>query len=72
VIDSSLSNLTGEKMAYFYCNKAEENRREPQSILNALIHQLAQTESQFLIASHLLYLVLRCIENLDHLKGFYG
>ncbi|KAF8535525.1 hypothetical protein BDD12DRAFT_782443, partial [Trichophaea hybrida] len=32
-----------EKMVYFYCNRAEENRRDPSSILNALIHQLAQT-----------------------------
>ena len=32
-------------MAYFYCNRAEENRREPQSILNTLIQQLAQTKS---------------------------
>jgi hypothetical protein len=30
-------------MVYFYCNKAEENRRDPRSILNVLIHQLAQT-----------------------------
>ena len=34
-----------EKIAYFYCNRAEENRREPQSILNTLIQQLAQTKS---------------------------
>ena len=33
-------------MAYFYCNRAEENRQEPQSILNTLIQQLAQTESE--------------------------
>ena len=33
-----------EKLAYFYCNRAEENRREPQSILNTLIQQLAQTK----------------------------
>ena len=33
-------------MAYFYCNRAEENRREPQSILNTLIQQLALTESE--------------------------
>ena len=46
VIDSLLSNPTPEKLAYFYCNRAEENRREPQSILNALIQQLAQTESE--------------------------
>jgi len=32
-------------MAYFYCNQAEENRREPRSILNTLIQQLAQDES---------------------------
>ena len=33
-------------MAYFYCNRAEEHRREPQSILSTLIQQLAQTESE--------------------------
>ena len=33
-------------MAYFYCNRAEENRREPQSILNTLIQQLAQTRTE--------------------------
>lgn len=30
-------------LAYFYCNRREENRREPESILNTLIQQLAQT-----------------------------
>ena len=34
-----------ERLAYFYCNRAEENRREPQSILNTLIQQLVQTKS---------------------------
>lgn len=33
-------------MAYFYCNRAEESRREPESILNTLIQQLCQTECQ--------------------------
>jgi len=32
-------------LAYFYCNRAEENRRKPESILNTLIQQLVQTES---------------------------
>ena len=45
VIDSLISSPTAEKLAYFYCNRAEENRRDPQSILNALIQQLAQTKS---------------------------
>lgn len=27
-------------MAYFYCNRAEQNRRDPVNILNALIQQL--------------------------------
>jgi hypothetical protein len=35
---------TAEKLAYFYCNRAEENRREPESILNTLTQQLAQTD----------------------------
>ena len=46
VIDSLSSSSTPEKLAYFYCNRAEESRREPQSILNTLIQQLAQTESE--------------------------
>ena len=33
VIDSLFSNSMPEKLAYFYCNRAEDNRREPQSIL---------------------------------------
>jgi len=33
-------------LTYFYCNRAEENRRKPQSILNTLIQQLAQAESE--------------------------
>ncbi|KAI5841657.1 hypothetical protein BZA05DRAFT_344843, partial [Tricharina praecox] len=45
VIDSFLSSPNAEKLAYFYCNRAEENRRQPESILNTLIQQLAQTES---------------------------
>jgi hypothetical protein len=31
------------KLAYFYCNRAEENRREPDSILSTIIQQLAQS-----------------------------
>ena len=41
-----MSNSTPERLAYFYCNRAEENRREVQSILNTLIQQLSQTESK--------------------------
>ena len=33
-------------MGYFYCNRAEENRRDPESILRTLIQQLAQTSSK--------------------------
>ena len=44
VIDSLLSK--SEKLAYFYCNRAEKSLREPQSILNTLIQQLSQTESE--------------------------
>jgi len=49
VIDYFLSNPTPEKLAYFYCNRAEENRRNPGSILNTLIQQLAKTESEELL-----------------------
>ena len=45
VIDSLLSSPEPEKLVYFYCSRAEENRRDPLSILNTLIQQLAQTES---------------------------
>ncbi|KAI5783318.1 hypothetical protein FPQ18DRAFT_111991 [Pyronema domesticum] len=31
------------QLAYFYCNRAEENRREPDSILSTIIQQLAQS-----------------------------
>ncbi|KAF8252084.1 hypothetical protein K440DRAFT_19197, partial [Wilcoxina mikolae CBS 423.85] len=47
-IDSYLSNSAGEKMAYFYCNKAEEDRREPKSILNTLVQQLSLIEDNLL------------------------
>jgi len=44
-IDSFLEEPdSGEKLAYFYCNRAEENRRDPESILNTLIQQLVQAE----------------------------
>jgi len=33
-------------LAYFYCNRAEESRRDPENILRALIQQLAQTPSE--------------------------
>ena len=33
-------------MAYFYCNRAEESRRDPESILRTLIQQLAQSPSE--------------------------
>jgi hypothetical protein len=33
-------------LAYFYCNRAEETRRDPESILRTLIQQLAQTPSE--------------------------
>ena len=44
VIDS-LRN-TPEKLAYFYCNRAEENRQEPRKVLATLIQQLAQPHSE--------------------------
>jgi len=33
-------------LAFFYCNRAEESRRDPESILRTLIQQLAQTPSE--------------------------
>jgi len=47
VIDWFLPNPTDEsKLAYFYCNRAEESRRDPESILHTLIQQPAQTSSK--------------------------
>jgi hypothetical protein len=50
VIDTIVRELiesnTTEKVAYFYCNRAEENRRDPESILNALIQQLVQVDNK--------------------------
>ncbi|KAF8416385.1 hypothetical protein EV426DRAFT_541365 [Tirmania nivea] len=43
VIDSFLT--TPEKLAYFYCNRAEPSRRDPRKILCTFIQQLAQTNS---------------------------
>ncbi|RPB22319.1 hypothetical protein L211DRAFT_333519 [Terfezia boudieri ATCC MYA-4762] len=45
VIDSFRKMPEG-KLAYFYCNRAEENRREPRKILSTLIQQLAQAGSK--------------------------
>jgi hypothetical protein len=47
VIDWFLSDPTADsKLAYFYCNRSEESRRDPESILRTLIQQLAQTPSE--------------------------
>ena len=42
VLDSPLSDPKPEQLAYFYCNRAEENRPEPMSTLNTLAQQLSQ------------------------------
>ena len=44
-IDSFTSDSRLGKLAYFYCNRAEATRRDPETILSALIHQLVRTES---------------------------
>jgi len=44
VIDA-FQDPTSEKLAYFYCNRAEENRRDPESVLKTLVQQLAKSES---------------------------
>lgn len=44
-INSFASDSRLGRLAYFYCNSGEESRRDPESILRALIHQLVQTES---------------------------
>ncbi|KAI5842268.1 hypothetical protein BZA05DRAFT_464062, partial [Tricharina praecox] len=48
-IDSYLSTPADGKLAYFCCNRAEENRRDPENILSALIEQLVQTDSEALL-----------------------
>jgi len=49
VIDYFRSNPTPGGLAYFYCNRAEENRRDPESILSTLVQQLAQTSEAELL-----------------------
>jgi len=44
-IDSFASDSRLGKLAYFYCNRAEGSRRDPETILSALIHQLVRVES---------------------------
>ena len=44
-IDSFTSDPRLGKLAYFYCNRAEGTRRDPETILSALVHQLVQSES---------------------------
>jgi uncharacterized protein YggL (DUF469 family) len=48
IIDTLTKELAGhitmEKIAYFYCNRAEENRRDPESILSTIIQQLVQID----------------------------
>jgi len=44
-IDYFASDSRLGKLAYFYCNRAEGSRRDPESILSAVIHQLVRTES---------------------------
>lgn len=42
MIDEFLSNPSPDStVAFFYCNRAEESRRDPQNILNALVQQLS-------------------------------
>jgi len=49
VIDSYLSDPAPEsKLVYFYCNRTEESRRQPESILRALVRQLAKSEGEVL------------------------
>jgi hypothetical protein len=48
-INSFASNSQLGKLVYFYCNRAEESRRDPETILSALIHQLVQSESEKLM-----------------------
>ena len=39
----------GEKLVYFYCNRAEKNRRDPGIILNTLIQQLAEANDRSIL-----------------------
>jgi len=46
VIEWFLSDSTTDGFTYFYCNRAEENRRNPEEILSAIVQQLAQTPEE--------------------------
>lgn len=44
--DPTPGALTYEKLGYFYCDRAEENRRDPEIILNTLVQQFVQTSAE--------------------------
>lgn len=43
VRDGLINETTDEAFAYFYCNRNEDNRRSPESILCSLVRQLSST-----------------------------
>jgi len=46
IVNERQESSGAEKLVYFYCNRAEEARRDPEMIMSALIHQLAQADDR--------------------------
>ncbi|KAI5841659.1 hypothetical protein BZA05DRAFT_360374, partial [Tricharina praecox] len=47
VIDSFLANpIPNSKLAFFYCDQGEDNRRDPEMIMRTLVQQLALARSE--------------------------
>ncbi|KAI5776308.1 hypothetical protein EDC01DRAFT_625555, partial [Geopyxis carbonaria] len=46
IIDTVLREKNSEKLVYFYCNRAESDRCNPETILNTLIQQLSQVDNK--------------------------
>jgi Cdc6-like AAA superfamily ATPase len=56
VIDSLTNDLPHEKLAYFYCDRNQEPRRNPENILRSFVKQLSISSSQDMIQDCLVQL----------------
>ena len=69
VIDWAKTGLgeshTDEAFAYFYCNRAEETRRSPESILRSLVRQLSTTVTK----EKFIHEMLRDLKKVFDLQG---
>jgi len=49
IVNERQESNAAEKLVYFYCNRAEEARRDPEMIMSTLIHQLAQADDRTIL-----------------------